>query len=78
MMGTWMLVTGLASLFAGDFSGMVPEPTGTTAIATNPDYSKLFSRLGWASFVAGVGLIALIPLLRRLIGEEKQSIKYKG
>jgi POT family proton-dependent oligopeptide transporter len=67
MMGTWMLVTGLASLFAGDFSGMVPEPTGTTAIATNPDYSKLFSRLGWGSFIAGVALIALIPLLRKLI-----------
>ena len=31
MMGSWMLVTGLASLFAGDFSGMVPEPAGTTA-----------------------------------------------
>lgn len=69
MMGTWMLVTGLASLFAGDFSGMVPEPTGTTAIATNPDYARLFSRLGWASFVAGVALLALIPLLRRLIGD---------
>jgi POT family proton-dependent oligopeptide transporter len=67
MMGSWMLVTGLASLFAGDFSGMVPEPTGTTAIATNPDYSKLFSRLGWGSFIAGVALIALIPLLRKLI-----------
>ena len=53
MMGGWMLVTGLASLFAGDFSGMVPEPTGTTAIATNPDYSRLFSRLGWGSFIAG-------------------------
>src|SRR5437867_2423689 len=36
MMGSWMLVTGLASLFAGDFSGMIPEPTGTTAVATNP------------------------------------------
>jgi POT family proton-dependent oligopeptide transporter len=36
MMGSWMLVTGLASLFAGDFSGMIPAPTGTTAIATNP------------------------------------------
>jgi proton-dependent oligopeptide transporter, POT family len=67
MMGTWMLVSGLASLFAGDFSGMVPEPTGTTAIATNPEYSKLFSRLGWGSFVAGVVLITLIPLLRKLI-----------
>jgi POT family proton-dependent oligopeptide transporter len=67
MMGMWMLVTGLASLFAGDFSGMVPEPAGTTAIATNPDYARLFSRLGWASFVAGVALLALIPLLRKLI-----------
>jgi POT family proton-dependent oligopeptide transporter len=46
---------------------MIPEPTGTTAIATNPEYSKLFSRLGWGSFVAGVALVALIPLLRKLI-----------
>ena len=46
MMGSWMLVTGLASLFAGDFSGMIPEPTGTTAIATNPGYAKLFAELG--------------------------------
>ncbi len=67
MMGSWMLVSGLASLFAGDFSGMVPEPTGTTAVATNPEYSKLFSRLGWGSFIAGVALVVLIPVLRRLI-----------
>jgi dipeptide/tripeptide permease len=31
MMASWMLVTGLASLFAGDFSGIIPEPTGTAA-----------------------------------------------
>ena len=41
-----MLVTGLASLFAGDFSGMIPEPTGTTAVATNAGYAKLFAELG--------------------------------
>src|ERR1700722_13092100 len=35
MMGSWMLVTGLASLFAGDFSGMVPEPSAGTALTTN-------------------------------------------
>jgi POT family proton-dependent oligopeptide transporter len=69
MMGSWMLVTGLASLFAGDFSGMVPEPTGTTAIATNPDYARLFSRLGWGSCIAGLMLVALVRFLRKLIGE---------
>ncbi len=36
MMGSWMLVTGLASLFAGDFSGMIPEPSEGTALTTNP------------------------------------------
>ena len=67
MMGSFMLVTGLASLFAGDFSGMIPEPAGTTAIATNPEYSTLFARLGWGSTAVGVVLVLLIPFLRRLI-----------
>jgi POT family proton-dependent oligopeptide transporter len=70
MMGSWMLVTGLASLFAGDFSGMVPEPTGTTAVATNPAYSTLFARLGWGSVVVAAVLALLIPSLRRLIREK--------
>jgi len=69
MMGSFMLVTGLASLFAGDFSGMVPEPAGTTALATNPEYSTLFARLGWSSAAVGVALVLLIPKLRRLISD---------
>jgi POT family proton-dependent oligopeptide transporter len=70
MMGSWMLVTGLASLFAGDFSGMIPEPAGTTALATNPEYASLFARLGWGSVATGAVLAALIPVLRRLIRDE--------
>ena len=71
MMGSFMLVTGLASLFAGDFSGMIPEPSGTTAVATNPEYSALFARLGWGSTVVGIVLAALIPFLRRLIRDKE-------
>lgn len=67
MMGTFMLVTGLASLFAGDFSGMIPEPSGTTPLASNPEYSTLFARLGWGSTAVGVVLVLMIPFLRRLI-----------
>jgi POT family proton-dependent oligopeptide transporter len=70
MMGAWMLVTGLASLFAGDFSGMVPEPAGTTAIATNPEYAALFGKLGLGSLFVGFVLVALIPFLRRLIRDK--------
>jgi POT family proton-dependent oligopeptide transporter len=72
MMGSWMLVTGLASLFAGDFSGMIPEPTGTTAIATNAGYAKLFAELGVGSLVVGVALVVLIPFLRKLITDKAE------
>jgi proton-dependent oligopeptide transporter, POT family len=70
MMGSWMLVTGLASLFAGDFSGMIPEPTGTTAVATNPGYAKLFAELGAGSLAVGIALVVLIPFLRKLITDK--------
>ena len=68
MMGSWMLVTGLASLFAADFSGMVAQPEGSTPISSNPAYSTLFIQLGLGSVAVGVLLVLLIPTLRRLIG----------
>jgi proton-dependent oligopeptide transporter, POT family len=74
MMGSWMLWTGLASLFAGDFSGMIPEPTGTTAIATNPDYAKLFGELGAVTLAVGIALVVLIPLLRKLITDKAEAV----
>jgi len=75
MMGAWMLVTGLASIFAGDFSSMVPEPSEGSALTTNPVYSKLFIELGCGSLVVGVVLVLLIPFLRKLItdGAEKAA-----
>jgi POT family proton-dependent oligopeptide transporter len=73
MMGSWMLVTGLTSLFVGDFSGMIPEPAGTTALATNPQYAKLFAELGAGSLAVGVALVVLIPFLRKLITDRPET-----
>ena len=67
MMGSWMLVTGLASVFAGDFSSMIPEPSEGTPVTTNPVYSKLFIELGCGSIAIGALLVVLIPFLRKLI-----------
>lgn len=72
MMGSWMLVTGLASIFAGDFSSMVPEPSEGSAVTTNPVYSKLFIELGCGSLVVGVVLVLLMPFLRRLITDREE------
>ncbi|MFL6516211.1 MAG: peptide MFS transporter [Chthoniobacterales bacterium] len=71
MMGSWMLVTGLASLLAGDFSAMIPEPTGALAV-TNAGYAKLFTELGLGSLAVGIALVVLIPFLRRLITDKAE------
>ena len=67
MMGAWMLVTGVASLFSGDFSSMVPDPGTGSPLVTNAGYASLFATLGWGSVAVGVVLVLLVPFLNRLI-----------
>jgi POT family proton-dependent oligopeptide transporter len=51
---------------------MIPEPKGTTAVVTNPEYVKLFGALGAGSLVVGVALVLLIPFLRGLITDKAE------
>lgn len=71
MMGGWMMVTGVASVLSGYVSGMMPENSGSSPALTNPGYSHIFSLLGWGSAVAGLILLMLMPLLRRLINTSR-------
>ena len=70
MMGAWMLVTGLASLFAGDLSKSIPTAQDAAPQVTNAYYSMLFGRLGWGTVAVGIMLALLIPFLRRLIADK--------
>ncbi len=76
MMGSWMLVTGLASLYAGDFSGVVAQPVDGSALTTNAAYATLFTQLAVGSLVMGAALFALRPWLRRLIdGHDREGAR---
>ena len=52
---------------------MIPGATGTTAIATNPEYAKLFAELGLGSLAVGIALVVLIPFLRKLITDKVET-----
>jgi POT family proton-dependent oligopeptide transporter len=67
MMGCWMMVTGVASVLAGYISGLMPQNSGSTPLATNPGYGTVFTTLGWGAVATGVVLLVLMPLLRKLI-----------
>lgn len=67
MMGCWMMITGVASVLASYISRLMPTNAGSTPILTNPGYSTVFSALGMGAVATGIVLVALIPLLRRLI-----------
>ena len=71
MMGSWMLLTGLASLLARDLASSIPEPSASAAMSTNPAYKSLFSQLGWGTVAVGVVLVALIPFLTKLIKDKE-------
>jgi len=70
MMGAWMLLTGLASIFAGALSKSIPTAQDAAPKLTNGDYAKLFGQLGWSTVAVGVVLALLIPFLRRLIADK--------
>ena len=51
---------------------MIPEPTGTTAVATNAWYAKLFAELGADSLAVGIVLLGSInSQLMRIIENGK-------
>ena len=73
LMGSWMMVSGVASILAGYLSQAMPTAQGSTPLLTNPGYSHLFLLLAVASVVTAVILAVLVPFLRRLIGSTQTA-----
>lgn len=73
MMGSWMMVSGVASVISSYLSQAMPSAQGSSPLATNPGYSKIFISLGVASVATALILSCLIPMLRRLIAVSKPA-----
>ncbi|ODN42623.1 peptide MFS transporter [Piscirickettsia litoralis] len=67
MMGTWMMVSGVAGVLAAQVSALaVGSHTNTTnPLITNPDYSHTFNMLGWASILIGILLLFAVPKIKK-------------
>jgi POT family proton-dependent oligopeptide transporter len=78
MMGTWLMITGVAATLSNYFSQRTFKHVAKmSAHDTNPLFSETFNILGWSSILGGLILLILIPFLKKLIQEksDKQHIK---
>lgn len=74
MMGTWMMVNGVAATlvhFLSNFS--LGDLSSVDPLVTNPAYSYIFNLLGWTAIGFGLLLLVISPWLKRLIGEIKTA-----
>jgi POT family proton-dependent oligopeptide transporter len=73
LMGTWLMVSGVAATFSDYFSSItIGNDNSLNPLTTNASYSHTFSLLGWSAIACGIVLAFFIPAILRLMGEEKK------
>ena len=73
-MGTWFLATGISQYLGQLRWRSSPAPVnGTDPIQTLPLYMKFFFGLGLFAIFGAVPSFAVLPLMRRLSAESRQS-----
>jgi POT family proton-dependent oligopeptide transporter len=72
MMGAWMMMTGVAATASNHFSNMmIGETLSNDPLVTNGGFSNVFALLGWVALAAGIGLLLLTPMLKRLMSDKE-------
>lgn len=75
LMGTWLMLIGIASAISWYFSGVALGTQQTTnPLITNASYSYTFSLLGIIAIAAGIVLFAMLPILLRLTQENSSNV----
>lgn len=79
MMGTWLMITGVAATMSGYFSNMALNTNNITdPLVTNAGFSHMFTMLGWSSIAVGILLFICLPLLARLLHEKPINLHQRA
>ncbi len=80
LMGSWMLVSGLAAFFSQNFSNAMVKSEHSNPLLTNEDFLQVFKQLGVAALIGAILLFFLSRRIRNYIdvsdnlGEENTKI----
>jgi POT family proton-dependent oligopeptide transporter len=71
MMGMWFLASAYGQYVAGLFGASISPAPSSTAVQKLEIYTKGYFDFAWYAVIAGVLLIAISPLIRKLMQEVK-------
>lgn len=74
LMGTWMMVSGVAAALSHSFSNLMVKTNATNPLLTNSDYYHVFNQLGAWAIVGAVVLFAVSTMLNRQIEEQPKQV----
>lgn len=76
LMGTWLMVVGVAATLSNYFSNMaLGSSNDINPLITNASYSHTFAMLGWLSVIVGIGLGFFVPFIAKLTQEKPSQPK---
>lgn len=75
MMGTWMMVSGIAATLAHYFSNGMTQSEATNPLITNVNYFDTFNKLGLYALIGAVVLYILSSRIDVLINEKPDEFK---
>lgn len=71
MMGTWLMVVGIAATLSNYFSQLtISRNTLSHPLEANQAFSHTFTILGWSAIIGAILLLCLVPFLKKLIQEK--------
>lgn len=73
LMGSWMMVSGVAAVLSHYFSNAMTKSGLTNPLVTNPDYFHTFNKLGITAILGALALYLLsFPIKKLIEGGEKK------
>ncbi len=72
-MGMWLLAISGANYVAGLVAGIANVPVGTAGATERQTYESAFTDFGWMSLIAALLLLALVPMLGRIVGSDNRG-----
>lgn len=71
MMGMWFLASAYGQYAAGLFGASISPKETATAVEKLNTYSHGYYQFAWYAIIAGVCVILISPLCRKLMGDVK-------